>query len=230
MKRYAIYIGFILIVGAIIGGIIYAVGANNKEVAQIIEGDIAGILPSDYVKGNKNSGVVLVKYSDFECPSCAQADQALRDIIARKGDRFALVYRHFPLSQIHRNADGAARASEAAGRQGKFWEMHDKIFDTQRIWAGSPRGSEIFAEYARELGLDMEKYTNDVNDGALRSKINEDYKMGVTSGVRGTPTFFINGTQVTGLRTFADLEAALDTAYAASNGGLVDLPTTPHAE
>ncbi len=211
MKRYALYIGFIAATALIIGGLIYIVRSGTTQTGSVIEGAEAGVLTSDQVKGNKNASVVLVKYSDFECPGCQTFDVFLRDLVARKGQSFALVYRHFPLSQIHRNADIAARAAEAAGRQGKFWEMHDKIFDTQRVWAGT-RAETTFATYAKEIGLDIARYEKDIEDKELRSKINKDYQMGIKAGVVGTPTFFINGKQVVGLRTLSDLEVAIDAA------------------
>lgn len=226
MNRYATYIGFIAATVLIIGGLVYIVRSGTSQVANVIEGDEAGILTTDQVKGNPESGVVLIKYSDFECPGCQTFDGFLRDLVEKKGDSFALVYRHFPLSQIHRYADAAARSAEAAGRQGKFWEMHNKIFDTQRVWAANPTAQTIFESYAKELGLDMTQYAQDFSDKELRSKINSDYQMGVRAGVAGTPTFFINGKQVVGLRNMNDLEIALDTAIQARNS-TQNATTTP---
>ncbi len=231
MKRYALYIGFIAATALIIGGLIYIVRSGTTQTGSVVEGAEAGVLATDYVKGNKNASVVLVKYSDFECPGCQTFDVFLRDLVARKGQSFAFVYRHFPLSQIHRNADIAARAAEAAGRQGKFWEMHDKIFDTQRTWAANAQAATIFAGYAKELGLDEAKFAQDISDKTLRAKINDDYQMGTKAGVVGTPTFFINGKQVVGLKNLNDLEAALDAAIAAAPKATTTLPvaTTTNA-
>ena len=106
------------------------------------------------------------------------------------------MYRHFPLSQVHSNADTAARASEAAGNQGKFWEMHDKLFETQKTWSNQGNAEDIFAGYAEGLGLDVERFRNDIDSKEVKDRVRDDSQSGVRAGINSTPTFFINGEQI----------------------------------
>ena len=151
------------------------------------------ILDKGWTKGNLNATTTLVEYSDFECPACASYYPILKELNREFGDKVKFVYRHFPLSQIHPNTDNAARASEAAGNQNKFWEMHDFLFENQRSWAGSRSAEKMFSDYALAINLDMELFKRDIGLKETRTKIQNDYKEGLNLGVDSTPTFFLNG-------------------------------------
>ena len=147
----------------------------------------------DHSKGPKDSRVTLVEYGDYECPYCGQAENSVHEIQERTGDAVRLVFRHFPNRTVHPHARMAAEAAEAAGEQGKFWEMHDLLFAHQ-----DHLEDYDVLEYARELDLDMEQFEAAINEHTHSKKIREDFRSGIESGVQGTPTWFINGSRYDG--------------------------------
>jgi protein-disulfide isomerase len=142
----------------------------------------------DHVLGPDHAPVTIVEYGDFECPNCKQAAPAVKLLLERYSERVRLVYRHFPLEEVHPHALHAAEAAEAAGAQGKFWEMHDLLFENQR----QLKQPQLHG-YAERLGLDMARYTAEIDDEIYLQRVREHQRSGHDSGVRGTPTFFING-------------------------------------
>ena len=170
-------------------------------------------LSAEWVKGNQASGVVLIEYSDFQCPACAAYEPLIRQVEAAYGTRAAFVYRHFPLVKIHTNADLAARASEAAGKQGKFWEMHDAIFDNHDAWEKQVNAQAFFETYAKQIGLDVAQFTKDLTADDVKQAVADDYARGQLGGVQGTPTFFLNGKQISP-GSYDEFAAALDAAIA----------------
>lgn len=148
----------------------------------------AAVTPVDHRLGPEHAPLTLVEYGDFECPNCKQAAPAVKLLLERYAGRIRLVFRHFPLEEVHPHALHAAEAAEAAGAQGKFWEMHDLLFENQRHL----KQQQIHG-YAERLQLDMARYTAEVDDEIYRQRIREHQKSGSDSGVRGTPTFFLNG-------------------------------------
>lgn len=135
--------------------------------------------------------VTVVEFSDFQCPACRAAQGLVVQLEDREGVR--LVYRHFPLSSIHKNAQLAAEAAEAAYAQGKFWEMHDLLFERQQEWAEEKSPEVKFIEYAGELELDKDALTKALVDHTYRQLVVDDYQEGLRLGVNATPTFFVNG-------------------------------------
>lgn len=176
-------------------------GIENGSVvtASTNNGNIA-----DHVTGKKDSKVLLIEYGDFQCPSCGGAYPSTKKIIEEYGDRIGFVFRNFPLTSMHPNARVAAATAEAAGIQGKYWEMHDMLYEKQNDWSslsGEKRGA-IFDGYAQTLGLDMTKFkadlqgNNENSDQSVNKKISFDQALGKKFGVNATPTFFINGKQM----------------------------------
>jgi protein-disulfide isomerase len=151
---------------------------------------------TDHVKGKAGAKVTLVEFGDFQCPACASYEPLVRKVLADNKDTLQIVFRHFPLTQIHPNALLAAKASEAAGLQGKFWEMHDMIYDRQVDWSGAMNARDIFVIYATNIGLDTKKFGEDLNSKVIEEKIQAEYKEGTRLGVQGTPTFFVNGKKI----------------------------------
>jgi Na+/H+ antiporter NhaA len=162
----------------------------------------------DHVRGPMEAPVTMVEYGDFECPYCGQAEPVVRELLRDFGD-VRYVWRHLPLSDVHPNAQLAAEASEAAARQGAFWEMHDLLFDHQ----DALEPSDLMG-YAEQLGLDAERFTNDVREHEGAAKIAEDVDSADISGVSGTPTFFINGQRHYGAYDIDTLSKAVVTAGA----------------
>ncbi|APR78617.1 Na+/H+ antiporter NhaA [Minicystis rosea] len=143
--------------------------------------------PNDHVRGSPDALVTLVEYGDFECPYCGRAHLALQEVERRMGRDMRLVFRHFPLAELHPHAVAAAEAAEAAGAQRKFWPMHDMLYENQNALE-----IEDLVGYANALGLDTEQFTGDLVSHAHLGRVQRDFQSGVQSGVRGTPTFFIN--------------------------------------
>jgi protein-disulfide isomerase len=142
----------------------------------------------DHVLGPEHAPVTLVEYGDFECPNCKQAAPAVKLLLERFAERVRFAFRHNPLEEVHPHALIAAQAAECAGGQGKFWPMHDLLFENQlHLKANQLHG------YAERLGLDMARYTAEMDDQVYLQRIREHQRSGRDSGVRGTPTFFVNG-------------------------------------
>lgn len=155
-------------------------------------------------KGPDSAPVTIVEFSDFQCPFCAKAIPTLRQIQATYGVSVRIVWKHLPL-QIHKDAVGAARAAEAAGKQGKFWELHDKLFANQ-----ARLGLEDLKQHARELQLDMTRFEADLLNTDDQKKIDADVAEALALGVSGTPGFFINGRFVNGAQPFETFAAIID--------------------
>ena len=142
----------------------------------------------DHLQGDKNAAIELVEYGDYQCPHCGRAYPIIKEIQKKLGSKLKFVFRNFPLAEAHPNATNAAIASEAAAEQGKFWEMHDSLFEHQN----SLRDSSLL-KYAGQIGLDITKFEKDFDRQDIQDKVADDFESGVRSGVNGTPTFFING-------------------------------------
>ena len=164
----------------------------------------------DHVSGGPNAIVTLVEYGDYQCPHCAAAQPNIRRVQAQFGDNLALVYRHFPLTEIHPHAFVAAETAEFAGEHGRFWRMHEAIFQNQQRL--SP--TTLFA-LASTFGLSQVDLRDAINRGRFRDKINEDFMGGLRSGVTGTPTFYINGERYNGNYLAPNLITAITAAMRA---------------
>jgi protein-disulfide isomerase len=165
--------------------------------------------PPDHILGPLNAPITLVEYGDFECPYCAAAHVIIKNVLETMEDQVRFAFRHFPLTQIHPHAEPAAEASEAAGRQGQFWEMHDLLYENQ------PRLDRLsLVSYAQMLELDIEQFENELETGAHHQRVREDFMSGVRSGVNGTPAFFINGMRYDGSWDIGRLVHALQAAAA----------------
>ncbi|HKW45821.1 MAG TPA: DsbA family protein [Gemmatimonadaceae bacterium] len=147
----------------------------------------------DHIDGSLDAPVILVEYGDFECPHCGHAYPIVKAAQRQLGDSLAVIWREFPLSEIHPHALHAAEASEAAGAQQKFWEMHDLLFEHQ----DALDDGHLLA-YGESLGLDVTRYVSELANGLYLARVRSDFHQGVRSGVNGTPTFFINGTRFDG--------------------------------
>lgn len=166
---------------------------------------------TDWTKGSKEPKVTLTEYSDFQCPACGAYYPLIEEVFAEYKDRISFTYRHFPLPQ-HGNALASAYASEAAGKQGKFWEMADMLFKNQSDWSESVTAGMIFEGYAEKLGLDMDQYKADVKSDAVKEKVSRDQKSGKLSLIDHTPTFFINGKMATNPRSKEEFKALIEYA------------------
>jgi protein-disulfide isomerase len=161
--------------------------------------------PHDHIAGNPHAPVTLVEFGDYQCPYCGKAYPIVKEVQRRMGDRLCFVYRHFPLMQVHPYAFLAAETAEAAGAQGKFWPMHDFLFEHQQQGAYARPFDD-----ARAIGLDMRRFEHDLNRHVFAHKVRQDIRSGMESGVQGTPTFFINGQMYNGSYDLRSLLSALE--------------------
>lgn len=163
---------------------------------------------ADHLLGSKDAKVVIVEYSDFQCPFCGRAEPTIEEVIKKYGKDVVLVYRHFPLS-FHENARPAALASECAGEQNKFWEFHNVLYKNQQALTETD-----LLKYAKDLKLDETKFTSCMKTEKYAGKIDADFAQGQKEGVQGTPAFFINGQLLSGAQPFANFKAMIDAELA----------------
>ncbi|GGI24106.1 DsbA family protein [Pedobacter mendelii] len=147
----------------------------------------------DHVEGGKSASIEIVEFGDYQCPYCGDAFPLIQEIQDTFGDQIKFVFRNFPLQEVHQYALSAALAAEAAALQGKFWEMHDALYENQhRI------GDDLFIELAKTIGLDLDKFKKDAVSVEIQQRIDDDFESGIRSGVNGTPSFYVNGTKFDG--------------------------------
>ena len=213
----------VLAIVAIIGGAI-ALGGSETVTAE----------PSNNFYGQEEGIITVVEYGDFECPACAGFYPIVSEVKEQFADQVRFEFRHFPLVQIHANATAAHRAAQAASNQGKFWEMHDILYERQAQWRGNGTGvshsgvpissnnpTAIFEEYARELELDMDQFIADAVLSSTLAVINADVALAKESGYSSTPTFEIDGVQVEDTNSIASAEllaGVIQSALDAKNG------------
>ena len=159
------------------------------------------LLRNSPVTGSASQKIIMAEFSDFECPYCSKAQSVVKEFMAKNQNEVTLVYKHFPLTEIHAQAEPAAFASWAAFQQGKFWEYHDALFQQQ-----SKLGEEFYLELAKSLNLDVDKFNRDRKSVEAKAAIKKDFELGKSLGVRGTPSFVINGIFFSGAPNVKDLE------------------------
>jgi len=206
-SKFFIGVGFVTLMLVIAG--VFFLGKqkpaeNNPKVDQ-------GIILADakHTIGDSNAPVTVVEFADFQCPACQVAYPIVKTIIGKNSDKVYFVFRHYPLPS-HKNARDAAKATEAADVQGKFFEMHDMLFEKQKEWENSSQAKTIFEKYASEIGLDVDKFKDDFDSGA--ENINADSALGNRIGVNSTPTFFINGQKYPGVINQDQFQGIIDQA------------------
>jgi len=163
----------------------------------------------DHIQGPAEAAVTLVEYGDYECPYCGAAYPIVKDLQARMGDKLRFVFRNFPISTSHPHAEQAAEAAEAGAAQGRFWEMHDLLYENQRRL----RDQDLHG-YAEQLRIDVGRFDKDLAEHVHAARVREDFMSGVRSGVNGTPSFYVNGARHDDSYDFETLLAALERAAA----------------
>lgn len=176
----------------------------RQSFLQAVVSNPQSIIGQSPTKGAKEVRVVLVEFSDFQCPFCAKANATLRQFMAKHSNQVTLVYKHLPLTSIHPEALPAAKASWAAAQQGKFWDYHDALFNQQ-----AQLGDALYQKIARELKLDLQRFERDRNSTAARDAISQDLQLAEKLGIDGTPFFVMNGEAFSGAVQLSDLEAIL---------------------
>ncbi|PYS93705.1 MAG: disulfide bond formation protein DsbA [Acidobacteria bacterium] len=213
------YLPFIIIAVVLVAAV--AVGAWLWRSARKSSGTGAvavgapGAQPP-HASGRENAPLTLEEFGDYQCPPCGNAYPEVEKIRTDYGDKLRFIFRQYPLTQAHQSALVAAHAAEAAGVQGKFWEMHDRLFRTQRDWSKDANPRAIFETYASAIGLDLERFKRDMDSAEVDARIVADHERGNSLGVKSTPTFFLNGRELPAdkLQTPTDLRSFLDAALA----------------
>ena len=204
-------IGGVLLV-AVVAGVWLIRSTYEKPAVSVAEGSPGANPPQ--ATGNASAPVTIEEFGDYQCPPCGALYPELEKIRADYGDRrVRLIFRHYPLVRIHPNALAAAHAAEAAGLQGKFWQMHDQLYRGQKSWEKSPDARTAFVAYARALGLDAERFARDLNNDETDRRIVADHERARSLGVDSTPVLFVNGRKLPpNTQTARDVRAAIDAA------------------
>lgn len=209
IKRALLWVVVFTALGGTIFGLVkLASTLPPKEQGALLSNAVSS---SDWSNGNKDAKAVLVEYGDFQCPACGAVHPLVKQLENDYKGKMLFVFRHFPLRQIHANADLASRAAQSAGLQGKFWEMYDMIFENQNVWSAQPKATDTFVGYAQKIGLDIERFKKDLDSEEVKKEIDNDYQSGIQSGVNGTPTFFLNGKKIQPT-SYEDFKSLLDKA------------------
>jgi protein-disulfide isomerase len=223
MKRFLPF-AIIIVVGLLTigaGAMFYrarmaVAGAVPVATARPVDATLSNAQETEplHARGPVDAPVTLEEFGDFQCPSCATVSDAINRLEPDYGPRLRVIFREFPLA-MHSHAVEAAMAAEAAGLQGRFWEMHDMLYQYQTVWSRVSDVSRFFGAYAESLGLDVERFRTDSQGPAVRARVISEGELGVSRGVKNTPTLFINGSEFRGAFTRERLRAAIDVALAA---------------
>ena len=197
------WIIFAIIVVAIVGGMIYISTQNRLNVSDINNDQLNTIIGAesrngdiaDHEIGSKSPKVTIIEYADYQCPGCSAAAPKAKALAEKYKDHVRLIFRNFPIASSHPNARAAAAVAEAAGLQGKFWEMNKLLYTNQNAWknANITDRDNIFKSYAEQLKLNIDQYKTDIASNKVKNKIDFDMALGRKHGVAATPTFYING-------------------------------------
>jgi protein-disulfide isomerase len=197
MKRYLPFVIVVVVALATFGSGTMLYRAKRSQVKSIPESQSVAARSdaSAHVRGNPDAPVTLEEFGDFQCPPCGQFASFVEELLKEYDSRLRVVFRNFPLP-AHEHAREAALAAEAAGFQGKFWEMHDTLYRDQLAWSKAPNTRELFESYAGTLGLDLEQFKKDMESDKARGRVDSDHALGDFLGVKVTPTLFINNRPV----------------------------------
>ena len=221
MKKNLPTIIFISLIILVIGLVVYAISrpedkptvTNNSQRPQV-EADVAK-LSSGNSLGPADAKVTLTEFGDYQCPACGQYHKLIKDdILPKYSDKLKFVFLNFPLTEIHANAQAAAQAAEAAALQGKFWEMHNILYERQDDWSKQKDPGSKFEAYAREIGIDVDLFKKDSESQKVIDLINQQAGLGEAFKLKGTPSFFVNGTAVVLKAGSNDILQAIDKALA----------------
>lgn len=185
------------------GLLLFQFGPSSEKPLDDVAGEYVHVIEPE--TADKTGLITVVEFSDFQCPACLAIQAPLKEILAKYEGKIRFVYRHFPLVNIHKNAQIAAQAAEVAHLQGKFWQMHDKLFETQNIWAESSDPVAEFKKHAETLEMDISKFEQDINSEVVNEAVLRDSSYANRVRLSGTPTFVVNGSRI----EFPKLEAKL---------------------
>lgn len=203
----------IAVIVVVFGGILLF---NGRKAGAPAGG--SGSTPTNHVIGNGEAGVTLVEYGDYQCPFCGQFYPVAKTVQQKYNAQITFQFRNLPLLQVHQNAFAAARAAEAAGLQGKFWEMHDLLYENQATWSKSNNAQAYFEQYASQLSLNLPEFKQAAASGKVNSLINADIAAFMKTGnPESTPTFFLDGKKIQPGYSVEDFSKLIDAEIAAKH-------------
>lgn len=222
MKKYLPTIIVAVIIVAVIGFVVWAASSSKNdssptestksEDSVVANDEQKKQLAQGWNQGNASAKVVLTEFGDFQCPACAKINPLIKDqLLPKYQEKVLFVFKNFPLD-MHKNSWPAAQAAEAAGAQNKYWQMHDMLYEKQEEWAELANPNDKFVAYAREIGLDENKFKSDIEAKRYKDRIQADVDLGTALQLPGTPSFYVNGQPVNLQSGIKDIEAALDQA------------------
>lgn len=224
----------VLISAVVIVGFLAWLIQNRPEQPHVTDntpGEVNPVTAADHTEGaaTENAKAVLIEYGDYQCPACGAYYPVVKQIVDAHKDSLQFVFRNLPLPQLHANAMLAAKYAEAAGAQGKYFEMHDVLYEKQKEWSdlGSSVAESTFIGYAKDLGLDTDKLTTDVNATSTTEKIENERIDAIGAGALGTPTFFLNGTLIDNPQTPDAFNALIDSAVGSTTPEASSSATLP---
>ena len=194
-KKIGTIIGVTFIVIISVVGLIKLAGSSGSSSPSGI--NVPPVSKNDITKGDPKSKITLIEYADFQCPACAAYHPLVNQLLTDFNGKIFYVYRMFPLSSLHKNAIISAQAGYAAYKQGKFFEMDDYLFNGQTNWAELSDPTTTFIDYAKQLKLDVNKFTTDMNSDEAKNYVADSENQATSTGINATPTFFVNGRQIT---------------------------------
>lgn len=219
---FVVLIGVVVAVAGVMSGGFSGPAAGTSTPAGFVATTVPAITSADWTQGDASATVSVIEYGDYECPACAEYSSIVSQLFAAYGSKVLFAFRNFPLYSIHPDAQISAQAAGAAGLQGKYWQMHDLLYQKQNDWVpDSPSDvvSKYFDGYAASIGLDAKKFDQDINSVAVTSKIAADVASGNAAQIDHTPTFFVNLKQIPNPTGYDDFKAVLDQALASSTAG-----------
>lgn len=226
LSRNALFIG--VVVGTLlllVGGVYFFSKGGGPSKGKQIGDEIlipkgtyitGGIKEGKYQPAKQNAKAVLVEFGDYQCPACGAYNTLTVKLLEEFNGKMNLAFRNFPLSQ-HANGLVSSYAAEAAGIQGKFWEMHEKLYKNQEQWANSTDAKSIFTGYAKEMKLDLAKFAADMDSASVKEKVSKDSADGNLVGITGTPTYFLNGYKIENPGSYEDFKKLIEEALKNTN-------------
>ena len=191
-RNKRLWTGGLVLLGVLLV-ISYFVSHNDKPIDPASFANLEIFPLGAHEKGNLESDIRLIEYSDFQCPACRATEPSVLSLINQYGNQFIFEYRHFPLKQLHQNSEVSARASEAASIQGKFWEMHDILFEKQSEWSQSFNPDRYFIKYAQDIGLNIDRFRYDFKSDIVKDRVDEHLMEAQAFSLQGTPSFVYDG-------------------------------------
>jgi formate-nitrite transporter family protein len=208
MKNIPLLVG--TLVGSVVLVVVLAFFFSTPTAPKVVDSQVL-VGQTKNAKGPEDAKVTVVEFSDLQCPACKATQPLVQQLLSKHGNQIRFVYRHFPLSEIHKNALQAAWAAEAAAASGKFWEFHDMMFSTQEEWAdlSADRAKEKFVEYAVKLEIDKNEFEKRIDSSEARQRVTDDTSDGTKANVDATPTFFVNGQKTAAPQLLSTVESML---------------------